>query len=371
MTDERVSVGADPEEDPRPHQPGGAAGLRAFLLSDIRGYSSFAAVRGDEAAAALAGRFMAIAGRVLGGSGGESLGNRGDEVLFAFESPRRAIRAAVAFEQALLDATREDPSLPLPAGVGLDVGEAVIVSDGLGANAINVAARLCSLAKGGEILATREVTHLAQVIDGVRYLPQPPVRLKGIPGEVAAIRIVADAGDPARAFAQLALTHAAAPPGGRHVRGRSVALLAALVVGAVVATLVVVSSGGGSARTAGVVRSENLKHEVIRLNAIVQLFIAGKRLSQQNKYAAAVQNRRQVLRLLTAFRAPPQLRDSAETLRAMATYSLSYNLLSARGETAAAAYPNGAHNALRPQFVSDFNPYAERYLRQTYAVSEF
>jgi serine/threonine-protein kinase len=158
--------------------------------------------------------------------------------------------------------------------------------------------------------------------------------------------------------------------GWRRVRGRSVALLAALLVGAAVTTLVVVSSGGGPAPTAGAVRSQNLKHEVIRLNAIVQLFIAGKHLSQRHQYAAAAQNRRRVLRMLTAFRAPPKLRDSAGTLREMATYSLSYNLLAARGETASAAYPNGAHNALRPQFVAEFNPYAERYLRRTYAASE-
>jgi class 3 adenylate cyclase len=371
MTDERVTAGADAEGDPRPHQHAGVAGFRAFLLSDIRGYSSFAAARGDEAAAALTGRFIAVAERVLGGFGGESLGNRGDEVLFAFESPRQAIRAAVAFEQALLEATSEDPSLPMPAGVGIDVGEAVVVPDGWRANAINVAARLCSIAKGGEILATREVTHLAQAIDGVRYLPVPPVRLKGIPGAVAAIRIVADAGDPARGFAQLGLTSAAVPPGGRRVRGRSVALLAALVAGAVAVTLVVVSSGGGPARTAGAVDSQNLRHEVTRLNAIVELFIAGKRLSQQHQYAAAAQNRMQVLRLLSAFRAPPQLRDPADTLRQMANYSLEYNVLYARGEPASAAYPNGEHNALRPDFVSEFNPYAERYLRRTYTVSEF
>jgi adenylate cyclase len=155
------------------------AGFRAFLLSDIRGYSSFAAERGDQAAAALTERFVEIAEQTVGQLGGVSIGNRGDEVLFAFESPRQAIRAAVAFEQALLDATRNDPTLPMPAGVGIDVGEAVVVSDGWRANAINVAARLCSIAKGGEILATREVTHLAQAIDGVRYSPRPPTRVKG------------------------------------------------------------------------------------------------------------------------------------------------------------------------------------------------
>jgi class 3 adenylate cyclase len=371
MSQERTDVGAEPDGDPGPDQGPGATGFRAFLLSDIRGYSSFAAARGDEAAAALTGRFIAVAERVLGRFGGESIGNRGDEVLFAFESPRKAIRAAVAFEQALLDATREDPSLPMPAGVGIDVGEAVRVPDGWRANAINLAARLCSIAKGGEILATKEVTHLAQAIDGIRYLPQPPARLKGMPETVAAMRTVADVGDPARGFAELGLTRAAAPPDHRpRRRGTAIAAVTLLLVaGAAVATLVVVSSGGGPAPTAGA-GSQNLKQEVSRLNAIVQLFIAGKHLSQQRQYAAAAQNRRQVLRLLTAFRAPPQLRDAAGTLREMATYSLSYNLLAARGETASAGYPNGAHNALRPQFVSEFNPYAERYLRRTYAVDE-
>jgi WD40 repeat protein/class 3 adenylate cyclase len=212
MSDQRAGVGAEPEDDPGHELGESATGFRAFLLSDIRGYSSFAAARGDEAAAALTERFIAVAGRVIGGFGGESLGNRGDEVLFAFQSPRQAIRAAVAFERALLDATRQDPSLPMPAGIGIDVGEAVLVSDGWRANAINVAARLCSLASGGEILATREVTHLAQAVDGVRYLPLPPVRLKGISRAVAVVRVVAESGDPARGFAELGLGRAAAPP---------------------------------------------------------------------------------------------------------------------------------------------------------------
>ena len=45
--------GSSPEER--------VAGFRAFLLSDIRGYSSFAASHGDEAAAALTDRFAALA----------------------------------------------------------------------------------------------------------------------------------------------------------------------------------------------------------------------------------------------------------------------------------------------------------------------
>jgi YVTN family beta-propeller protein len=223
-----------------------AAGFRTFLLSDIRGYSSFSSTRGDEAAASLADRFALLAQSVVSRFGGVNIGNRGDEVLIAFESPRQAVRAAVAFQQALLEATCDDPTLPLPAGVGLDIGEAVIVSDGWRANAINVAARLCSIAKGGEILATREVTHLAQAIDGVRYVPQPPVRLKGIPEPVAPMRIVADAGDTARGFVELGLTHAASSPVHRPKRRILGVAAIALFLGATAALVGLLTGGGGS-----------------------------------------------------------------------------------------------------------------------------
>jgi peptide/nickel transport system substrate-binding protein len=246
MTDQRARIGAESERDSTFGRGETTTGFRAFLLADIRGYSSFSDARGDEAAAALTERFIAVAERVIGGFGGESLGNRGDEVLFAFESPRQAIRAAVEFEQALLDATRENPSLPMPAGVGIDVGEAVLVSDGWRANAINVAARLCSLAKGGEILATREVVHLAQAIEGIAYTPRGVTQVKGIAQPVNLVRVVSEGGDTAREFQELGFAHAQAPPSRKRPArcALAAAVAAALVVAASVA--VVLGSGGSS-----------------------------------------------------------------------------------------------------------------------------
>jgi ABC-type transport system substrate-binding protein/class 3 adenylate cyclase len=246
MTDQRADVGAEPEGEPGRDRGERTTGFRAFLLSDIRGYSSFSAARGDEAAAALTGRFIALAEDVVGRFGGEQLANRGDEVLFAFESPRQAIRAAVAFEQALLEATREDPSLPMPAGVGIDVGEAVVVPDGWRANAINVAARLCSLAKGGEILATREAVHLAQAIDGIGYTPRGATQVKGIAQPVNLVRVVPAGGDAARGFQELGFARAQALPPRRRFGRRALAagVAAALVVAAGI--IVVLASGGSS-----------------------------------------------------------------------------------------------------------------------------
>jgi hypothetical protein len=119
------------------------------------------------------------------------------------------------------------------------------------------------------------------------------------------------------------------------------------------------------------VRSAALKQDVTRLDAIVQLFIAGKHLSHdEGRYTAAVQNRRTVLARLAALRAPSQLQPAATTLRQMTKYSLSYNSLMAQGQRAKAHIPDVNHNALRPRFVHEFNPYAQRFLRRSYTFSQ-
>jgi YVTN family beta-propeller protein len=225
--------------------------FRAFLITDIRGYSSFAAQRGDEATAALARRFAEGARRVIEPGGGQIIGLAGDEVLAAFESPRLAIRAALALQQWLVEATRGDPSLPMPAGVGLDFGEAVIAEDGYRANAINVAARLCSAAGAGEILATEELSHVAQALDGVSYQQRPPLVAKGIERPVRHVRIVGADGDQAKQFREMGVLHAAPPPVRRRaVPRRAIAAgIAMVVVGTGVGVGLTVTHGGASSIT--------------------------------------------------------------------------------------------------------------------------
>lgn len=77
-----------------------------------------------------------------------------------------------------------------------------------------------------------------------------------------------------------------------------------------------------------------------------------------------------MLQRLAAFQAPPQLRAAAETLRQMAADSLAFNVDMASGKTALAQAPDHAHNALRPRFLTKFNPYAQRYLGHTYTIND-
>lgn len=170
-------------------------------------------------------------------------------------------------------------------------------------------------------------------------------------------------------------------PVGRPPRPPRSVLLAAAAAASVVLALVLVlalTAGGtprrdASARSAaalGAGASPGLEQAVSRLNGIVELFVAGRRLSRHGEFAAAAQNRRLVRARLASFDGPSPLRAAARTLDEMALDSLSFNLDMARGETELARTPDRAHNALRPRFAAEFNPYALRQLGVVYAAGD-
>src|SRR3954454_8706836 len=188
-------VAATPESD-APIDDAADAELRTFLIADVRGYTSFTQREGDEMAAKLAGKFARVTRDVVESHVGKVLELRGDEALCVFVSPRQAVRAAVDLQRRYVDETRWDPELPLPVGIGIDVGEAIPVEGGYRSGALNFAARLCSIAKPGEILASQELTHLARRIDGMSYLVGSPVRFKGLNEPARPVRVVPDGENP-------------------------------------------------------------------------------------------------------------------------------------------------------------------------------
>jgi DNA-binding NarL/FixJ family response regulator/class 3 adenylate cyclase len=172
---------------------------RTFLIADVRGYTSYTHEHGAEAAAALTERFAATTATVVGDAAGDVIEVRGDEVLAAFQSVRDAVRAAVALQQAYVE-TREEEE-PLAVGIGMDVGEAATVDDGYRGAALNLAARLCGAAAAGEVLATREVAHLAGSMPGIVFADLGAIRVRNVPDEVHVVRVLPEGEDPAGRFA--------------------------------------------------------------------------------------------------------------------------------------------------------------------------
>jgi WD40 repeat protein/class 3 adenylate cyclase len=164
--------------------------VRTFLISDIRGYSTFTRERGDEAAARLAMRFADLARDAVEARGGTVIGLRGDEALAVFDSTPQAIRAGLELQDACREATGEHPELPVPIGIGIDRGEAIPVEDGFRGGAINLAARLCSKARAGQVLVTRSVAESPGELEDVAFESRGRVELKGFDRPVELLEAV-------------------------------------------------------------------------------------------------------------------------------------------------------------------------------------
>lgn len=213
-------------------------GVRTFVIADLRGYTRYTVEHGDEAAAAAATEFAEIVRRVVEQREGRLIELRGDEALVVFDSARQALRSALELQE-------QGGELPLGIGVGLDSGEAIPVGEGYRGGALNLAARLCSLAGPGEVLATDTVLQLARTVDGVKYGERRVERVKGFAEPVTAVEIL-PADRRAKRWTVPRLKRAAR----RAARRRGVQLASALALagGAAAAVVLGVAGSAGAAR---------------------------------------------------------------------------------------------------------------------------
>ncbi len=171
----------------------GQPAVQTFLIADIRGYSRYTDEFGAEAAAGLTAQFVGLVTDDVETHGGTVVEIRGDEALAVFGSARQAIRAAVALQARFDEEAELDHDLPLRVGMGIDSGEAVALEDGgyRGA-ALNVAARLCARAHGGEVIVTEATYRLAGRMEGLTFSDRGRVHLKNISDPIHILRVYSE-----------------------------------------------------------------------------------------------------------------------------------------------------------------------------------
>jgi class 3 adenylate cyclase len=215
--------------------------IRTFLIADVRGYTRFSQEHGDEAASQLARSFADVVRSSVSAEAGDLVELRGDEALCAFDSARAALATAIDLQRRSREAVDGKPALPLGIGVGLDAGEAVPTEGGYRGRALNVAARLCSLAEPGEVLASETVAALAGRDGLIGFRARKPVRVKGIHDPIRFVEVVSATPLPPLP---------SAPPAPRarltHKRLTLLALAASLIAGAAVTYALVRPNGGSS-----------------------------------------------------------------------------------------------------------------------------
>ena len=149
--------------------------LATVLFTDIVGSTEKGAELGDRRWRDLLERHDAIVRRQLEVHRGREVKTMGDGFLATFDGPARAIRCAAAVRDELA-------AIGIEIRVGIHTGEVELVGDDVSGMAVNIGARIGSLADSGELLVSSTVRELV-VGSGLEFDDRGPYTLKGAPGE--------------------------------------------------------------------------------------------------------------------------------------------------------------------------------------------
>ena len=140
-----------------------------FLFCDLVGFTALTDAEGDERAAAVASALQLRVRKVASDHGAEMVKSMGDAAMVRCQDPASAVRLALD----LVHEVDSDPALP-PVRIGVHSGSAVEHDGDWYGRAVNVAARLCSVAAAGEVLVSESTlagaTELRKVSVGDRRL---------------------------------------------------------------------------------------------------------------------------------------------------------------------------------------------------------
>ena len=152
----------------------------AVMFSDIRGFTSYTARKGDRAAYELSQIHETILREQIEERNGIVVKTMGDGIMAAFAELPFATHAAVEIQRAIRQRNAEHPREPIDVGIGLASGTPVMTEADLIGNSVNLSQRVSSLAKGGQILATKEFAQETLPAKECHYIALGKRELKGL-----------------------------------------------------------------------------------------------------------------------------------------------------------------------------------------------
>ncbi len=155
--------------------------LRAIMFTDIEGSTDVSTRHGDQAAMSLVRHHDTIVREALERHSGREVKHTGDGVLASFVSVSKAVGASIEIQQASRIHQGDGPRLAIK--IGISAGEPVQESADLYGAAVNLAARICAQALGGQTLVSGTVRDLT-IGKSHRFVGRGAIGLKGFPDPV-------------------------------------------------------------------------------------------------------------------------------------------------------------------------------------------
>jgi adenylate cyclase len=156
----------------------------AIFFADLRGYSQWALEAGDETSVDMLRNADAVVTESVEAHEGQVVKRLGDGTMAIFPDCERALDAAFDAIAEVRELSADSYRPVLRAGV--HVGAPQRIGDDFIGVDVNIAARLCEAAPGGEVLVSEAVReHFAE--NGFRAEPAD-VRLRGVPASLSIYR---------------------------------------------------------------------------------------------------------------------------------------------------------------------------------------
>lgn len=192
-TDLRTLIGAEPKAVPGTVPVPFPFEHRwlAILITDIAGYSRLIEI--DKMATAIRIRHLRqhVILPTVRAYHGWIVNHAGDGTLMAFGRCEDALHCAIALHRGLALAEQEVPAdRRIHLHMGVSVGDVLIADGELYGNAPNIAARLQSLAKAGEVCVSDDVLHRIVTMPDAEVKPMGDLKLKNIARMVKGHRVL-------------------------------------------------------------------------------------------------------------------------------------------------------------------------------------
>ena len=175
---------------------GRGSSTATVLFTDVVGSTEVRARLGEEEGDHLRRTHDRIVARAVEANRGHVVKSLGDGLMAVFPSASDALAAAVAAQKALTRHNRSTAArTPLDVRMGLSVGDVVFEGNDCFGTPVVEAARLCTAARGAQILSSDLVRALAGTRGGHQFTSVGALRLKGLPAPVPSLEVEWDLED--------------------------------------------------------------------------------------------------------------------------------------------------------------------------------
>lgn len=145
------------------------AAFRVIMFTDLVNSTALTTEVGDQEAMFLLRIHNAFIRNALRAHGGNEVKHTGDGVMAAFLNADDAIACALDIQAAFTAYNDEQPDVELHVRIGLSAGEPVAENSDFFGTTVQLAARTCDAANGGEILITDSVYNVLTCKQSVTY----------------------------------------------------------------------------------------------------------------------------------------------------------------------------------------------------------